>query len=435
MRFLSVLILFYSSLLFANTATILDANRSISLNFQDISVRVVLQLLADYVGVNIVVADDVNGNMSLRLHDVPWSQALDVILHTQGLSKQQDGDILLINHAGNVVSIENNPVNPANNILVSTYPKPKLKPLIVKFIKLNYSKGLDIEAMLKNSMHAVLSSRGKIVVDKRTNVIWLEDTKIRVQRILELIKKVDIPNKQVNIQARIVNLSKDAEQDLGIRIGGLNPRPLNVNIVAGQVIDAQNIQNSLTLDLPARPIDATPASMVFALAKLADHSLLDLELSALETEGRAKIIASPKLMTMNQETAIIESGEDIPYQESALNGATSVAFKKAVLSLKVTPQITPDGYLLMDILINQDSDSGRRVQGVPVVLTKSIKTSVLVKSGETIVLGGIYKEDKHNIVMGVPFLRNVPLLGALMRKKQVYTRNEELLIFITPEIV
>ena len=195
------------------------------------------------------------------------------------------------------------------------------------------------------------------------------------------------------------------------------------------------ISDRLNVDLGAMPFEANPASIGIALAKLGDHVLLDLELSALESEGRAEIIASPRLMTTNQQAAVIESGEDIPYQEATLSGATAVSFKKAVLSLKVIPQITPDHQLLMDLQIKQDSDSGRRVHGVPILLTKSIETRVLVKNGQTFVLGGIYKQDKNDAIVRVPFLGSIPVIGQLFSRKQIRKRHEELFIFITPKIV
>ena len=257
------------------------------------------------------------------------------------------------------------------------------------------------------------------------------------------MKRLDIPVKQVVIEARIVDVTKQCEDDLGISWGISKPTHLSgtlagANQLAQGVAPANvtPLADRLNLDLAALPTSGLqPASVGIALAKLGGGVLLDLELSALESVGNAEIIASPRLMTTNQQSALIESGQDIPYQQATSSGATAVAFKKAVLSLKVTPQITPDGKLLMDLLITQDADSGQRVQGVPIILTKSIQTNVLVNNGQTIVLGGIYKADKNNSIVRIPFLGGLPLVGHLFSRTQITSDNEELLIFITPRII
>ena len=406
----------------------------ITLNFQDIQVRAVLQILADFTGVNLVVTDAVTGSITLNLHDVPWDQALDIVLTTQGLDKRQTGNILLIDKTAALVARE-------NAVLEEHLAAQKFVPLRSRLFQIKYAKASDIAGMMKDKTSSLLSVRGTISVDIRTNTIWVQDTAEQIQAIKTLIKRLDIPVKQVVIEARIVNMMKDCAEDIGVRWGISKSTHLSgtmdgANKLAnGIALTDVPLSERLNLDLSAMPIDATPASIGIALAKLGDHVLLDLELSALESEGRAEIVASPRLMTTNQQAAVIESGEDIPYQQATLSGATAVAFKKAVLSLKVTPQITPDGQLLMDLLINQDSDSGRRVQGVPIVLTKAIETSVLVANGQTIVLGGIYKHDKNNSIMRVPFLGTLPIVGNLFSRKQVRKRNEELLIFITPRII
>lgn len=257
----------------------------------------------------------------------------------------------------------------------------------------------------------------------------MQDTKEHIQLIRNLLKQIDRPIKQVLIEARIVNLIKDNSYDFGVRLGA------TTTIKNANITTPTNILGHLNLDLSAIPIDATPVSFGVALAKLSDGVLLDLELSALESEGRAKIIAKPRIVTTNQQEATIASGEDIPYQEITESGATAVSFKKALLSLKVTPNITADKKLLMKLHINQDSDSGRRVQGVPIIQTKSIDTNVLVRHGQTIVLGGIYKQDKNRVTTRIPFLGELPLIGSLFRRTQDRIRNEELLIFITPRII
>ncbi len=408
--------------------------KRISLNFQDIQVRAVLQLLADFTGVNLVVSDAVTGNITLRLNDVPWDQALDIILTTQGLDKRQAGNVIMIDKASTFISRD-------NEQLKELQTAKKLAPVRSELLQINYAKAAEVAIMLKDKTNSLLSERGTLSVDTRTNTIWLQDTAGQIEEIRELVKQLDVPVKQVVIEARIVNMTKNCAEDIGVRFGVSKPTHLSgtlqgANELAKGTAPADvPLLERLNLDLAALPTAGTPASIGIALAKLGSGVLLDLELSALESEGRAEIVASPRLMTTNQQAAVIESGEDIPYQQSTSSGATAVAFKKAVLSLKVTPQITPDGKLLMDLKINQDSDSGQRVQGVPIILTKSIETNVLVNNGQTIVLGGIYQQDRNNTVTRVPFLGRIPLVGVLFRRSQVNTRNEELLIFITPRII
>jgi type IV pilus assembly protein PilQ len=410
------------------------AGKKISLNFQDIQLRAVLQLFADFTEINLVVSDRVTGNITLRLNDVPWDEALDIILTTQGLDKREVGNVILIDTANGRITREKNAVQELE-------AAKKLTPIHSSLLQINYAKAVEIATMLKDKENTLLSERGMLSADARTNTIWLQDTEDRLRDIQSLIKRLDVPVKQVIIEARIVNVTKNCARDLGVRWGVSKPPQLSGTLVGatavaeGKTIGEVPSGERLNLDLGAIPLDASPASVGIALAKLGGGVLLDLELSALESEGRAEIVASPELMTTNQQPAMIESGEDIPYQESTLGGGTAVAFKKAVLRLKVTPQITPNGKLLMDLQINQDSDSGRRVQGVPIILTKSIQTNVLVSNGETIVLGGIYQQDKNNAVSRVPFLGRIPMLGYLFSRKQIRLKNEELLIFITPRII
>lgn len=415
-------------------AKLLVPGKRISLHFQKVSVRIVLQLLADYTGVNLVLSDAVKGNLTLRLHNIPWEEAFRIILRMQGLEMQEVGNVMLIDKA-DVFQMR------ANEELKNREALKQQEPIRSELVQINYAKAMDIAALLKDKNNSLLSLHGALSVDIRTNTIWLQETDRQLQEIKALIRRLDVPVKQVLIEARIVNATKDCAKDLGVRFGVSKVLHMSGTLAGGNALSEGTtpagipMAKRLNLDLGAIPLDATPASFGIALAKLGNGVLLDLELSALESEGRAEIIARPRLMTTNQQPAIIESGEDIPYQETTLSGATAVSFKKAVLSLKVTPQITPDGKLLMDLQINQDSDSGRRVQGVPVILTKAIETNVLVKNGQTIVLGGIYKQDRNNSVARVPFLGELPIVGSLFRRKQTRIKNEELLIFITPRII
>jgi len=411
--------------------------KRISLNFQDIPVRSVLQILADFTGLNIVVGDAVTGNITLRLNDVPWDQALDIILTTQNLDKRQVGNIILVDKAAVLTARETSQMK-------EQQAAKKIAPVHSELMQINYAKAVDIAVMLKDKTNSLLSDRGTVSVDTRTNTIWLQDTDAQIEEVRSLVKKLDVPVKQVLIEARIVDVTKQCEQDLGVDWGISKPTHLSGTLAGANQMaqgvapaDVTPLTDRLNVFLAAAPVAALPppASIGLALAKLGDGILLDMELSALESVGKAEIIASPRLMTTNQQSATISSGEDIPYQEATSSGATAVAFKKAVLSLKVTPQITPDGKLLMDLFINQDANSGQLVNGVPIILTKSIQTNVLVNNGQTIVLGGIYQQNKNNTITRVPFFGSLPVVRYLFSRQQTTMRNQELLIFITPRII
>lgn len=412
--------------------------KRLSLNFQNIKIRAVLQLLADFTGINMVVSDKVRGTITLRLNNTPWDQALDIILTTQDLDKRQSGTVLLIDTKSSLDKMEENELKNQQAI-------QKLEPVRSDLLQINYAKAVDIAFLIKDKQNSLLSPRGKISVDVRTNTLWIQDTRAKIEEVRELIKQLDVPVKQVLIEARIVEVSKDFSEDLGIRWGGSRPEHLSGTLQGANAFQVPPgslnpatvpIADRLNLDLIAAPVSgAIPASVGVALARLGDNILLDLELSALESEGRAELISSPRLITTNQQSAVIEQGQEIPYQEATSSGATAVAFKKAVLSLKVTPQITPDNKILMDLQINQDSPSLDKYLGVPAILTKQIQTNVLVNNGQTIVLGGIYKQDKNNRVKRIPFFGELPVVGILFSNKQVSLKNDELLIFITPKII
>lgn len=408
--------------------------RRISLNFQNISVRAVLQLIADFTGQNLVVSDAVRGNITLRLNKIPWDQALSIILKTRGLVKRQMGDVILVAPSTEVAARE-------KAELAQIQQSKELEPLLSDLMQINYAKAGDIAALINDKSNTMLSPRGRLSVDARTNSIWIQDTGTKLRQIKDLIVKLDIPVRQVLIEARIVNVTKDVELDLGIRFGVTHPDYLSGTLeganVSRQGTSAPNIplNQRLNLDLLAPVTTGTPASIGIALAQLSNGTMLDLELSALETEGKAKLISSPRLITANQQEAVIEQGEEVPYQEAASSGATTVAFKKAVLSLKVTPQITPDDKIILDLAINQDNVSSQQFLGVPAIETKQIDTNVLVSNGQTIVLGGIYKKDTTQAIKRIPFLGEMPVIGVLFRNKQNIERYDELLIFITPKII
>lgn len=410
--------------------------KHISLNFQNISIRAVLQLIAEFTHINIVVSDKVQGNITLQLHDIPWDQALDIILTTQGLDKRQTGNVILIDTKASLDIME-------EQQLKSQQVIQKLEPIHSELLQVNYAKAVDIAMLIKDRQNSLLSEQGKISADIRTNTIWVQDSNTKVEEVKKLVKQLDVPVKQVLIEARIVEVTKDFARDLGLRWGISKPKQLSGTLVgANQMQQGTSPANvnpytqRLNLDLVAAPIAGmTPASVGIALAKLGDNILLDLELSALESEGRAELISSPRLITTNQQPATIDSGQEIPYQESTSSGATAVAFKKAVLSLRVTPQITPDSKILMDLKINQDTTSTQLFNGVPAILTKEIQTNVLVSNGQTIVLGGIYQQDKSRTINRIPFLGQLPVVGNLFKNTQISLTNDELLIFITPKII
>ncbi|MCE0723116.1 type IV pilus secretin PilQ [Legionella resiliens] len=413
------------------------SGRKISLNFQNISIRAVLQLLADFTGINIVVSDKVEGNITLRLNNIPWDQALDIILTTQGLAKRQTGNVILIDYKASFDKMEAEELKTQRAI-------QKLEPVRSELIQINYAKATDLAILIKDKQNSLLSDKGRVSVDTRTNTLWVQDSGTRINEVRELITQLDVPVKQVLIEARIVEVTKDFAQDLGIRWGVSRPTHLSgtlagANQLAQGVAPANVVPftDRLNLDLVAAPITGVPpASVGIALAKLGDNILLDLELSALESEGLAELISSPRLITANQQPAVIESGQEIPYQEATSSGATAVAFKKAVLSLKVTPQITPDSKVLMELKINQDNAlPNLTFNGVPVIATKEIQTNVLVSNGQTIVLGGIYQQDKSKTINRVPFFGQLPVVGNLFKNTQIALRNDELLIFITPKII
>lgn len=409
--------------------------RSLSLNFQNISVRTVLQIIADYNNFNLVTSDTVEGNITLRLDDVPWDQALDLILQTKGLDKRIEGNILMVAPSEELAIRESNDLKNKQEV-------KELAPLYSEYLQINYAKAVDIAELLKSTDSSLLSNRGSVAVDERTNTLLVKDTAEILESIHRLIEVLDIPIKQVLIEARMVTVKDDVSEDLGIRWGitdqqgtkGSSGSLEGAGSIAGGLVPS--LDDRLNVNLPAAI--SNPTSIAFHVAKLADGTVLDLELSALEQENKGEIIASPRITTSNQKAAYIEQGVEIPYVESASSGATSVTFKKAVLSLRVTPQITPDNRVILDLEITQDSQ-GKTVQtptGEAVSIdTQRIGTQVLVDNGETIVLGGIYQQNLISRVSKVPVLGDIPLVGFLFRNTSDKNERQELLIFVTPKII
>lgn len=409
--------------------------KTLSLNFQNISVRSALQLLAQFAGINIVISDSVAGNVTLNVKNIPWDEAMDILLQTRNLGEYKIGDVTLIAPQDEIAAQERQQLSAQQQI-------SGLEPLRSELVQVNYGKAADIAALLKSQNSTILSSRGSVSVDNRTNTLWLLDTPAKLAEVKDLIQKLDIPVRQVLIEARIVNVDTSFSQELGIRWGFTKPNNFTGTLngasqmANGTAPSAVPFNQRLNVDLPATAINsAQPASIGLALATLGNNVMLDLELSALESEGDGKIIASPRLITANQKEASIEAGEEIPYQEATSSGATSIAFKKAVLSLKVTPQITPDNRLILNLKVNQDKRGSPEVQNVPPIDTRELETQVLVDNGQTIVLGGIFQRDSSNQVERIPFLGSLPLIGALFKHTTEKTKQTELLIFITPKII
>ncbi|MBL0545790.1 type IV pilus secretin PilQ family protein [Aeromonas jandaei] len=422
--------------------------KPISLNFQDIPVRTVLQLIADFNNLNLVTTDSVSGNITLRLDGVPWEQALDIILKVRGLDKRLDNNILLVAPADEIATREKQQLESRNQVA-------DLAPLYTEYLQINYAKASEVAALLSSQSTKLLSSRGAVSVDERTNVLVVKDTAEVISNIKRMLDILDIPVKQVVIEARMVTIDDGFDEALGVRWGVTkndghgnstsgsiegNDGSGNGNLISG----TKNIDTTMTRPTADDrlnvnlPVTNAAGTLAFQVARLADGTLLDLELSALEKESKAEIIASPRVTTANQKPALIEQGTEIPYVESSSSGATSVTFKKAVLSLKVTPQITPDNRVILDLTVTQDTKGETVPTGTGDAVSinaQSITTQVLVNNGETLVLGGIYQQTIKSDVTKVPLLGDIPGLGALFRKTTSENKKRELLIFVTPKIV
>ncbi|MCF1427794.1 MAG: type IV pilus secretin PilQ family protein [Shewanella sp.] len=409
--------------------------KALSLNFQSIPVRTVLQIIADYNNFNLVTSDTVEGDITLRLDDVPWDQALDLILRTKGLDKRIEGNILMVAPAEEIAIRESQQLKNKQEV-------KELASLYSEFIQINYAKANDIADLLKGADSSLLSSRGSVAVDERTNTLLVKDTSDSLENIARLVKVLDIPIRQVLIESRMVTVKDGVSEDIGIRWGITDKQGSESTSGSLEGTDSvadgkvPSIDDRLNVNLPAAV--SNPASIAFHVAKLADGTVLDLELSALEQENKGEIIASPRITTSNQKAAYIEQGVEIPYVQSTSSGATSVTFKKAVLSLRVTPQITPDNRVILDLEITQDSQ-GTTVDtptGPAVAIdTQRIGTQVLVDNGETIVLGGIYQQNLISRVSKVPVLGDIPYFGFMFRNSTDQNERQELLIFVTPKIV
>jgi type IV pilus secretin pilQ len=430
----------------------------LSLNFQNIEVRSLLQVIADFTNFNVVTSDSVTGNVTLRLKDVPWDQALDIILQAKGLGMKKNGNVLQIAPKDELAAKEKAELEAQAAI-------QDLEPLRTQSFQLNYAKAADIAEQLTRSSGTqggntsrILSNRGSVIAEPRTNQIFVSDIPSRLAQVQEMIAKLDVAVRQVLIEARIVEASDSFGRSLGVKLGGSDLRGVrggdpgyrvrgsnrvalggSYNAVSATTGEGEssmlNTSTTQFLNLPASAVDGSaPATFALSLFSAAANRFLNLELSAMEADGQGKVVSSPRVVTANQVKAIIEQGTEFAYQESAQNGATSVQFKKAVLSLEVTPQITPEGSIILDLAVNKDSP-GTVVAGAMSIDTKRVKTQVLVENGGTVVIGGIFELTEKDSVAKVPLLGDIPVVGNLFKNRTRSSRKEEILVFITPKII
>jgi len=386
----------------------------LSLNFQDVEVRSVLQVLADYAGVNLVVSDAVQGSVTLRLEDVPWDQALDLVLRSKGLARRQEGNVLLVAPAAEFAA-------QSVDARVGQALDAQLQPLRRELLPIHHAEAAELAELLLESLadDGNLAGRGSLSVDERTNTLVVHQPADRLAELRQLVAQLDVPVRQVAIEARIVEANVDYEKSLGVRWGG----PLYV--------ESPRPGKDLFVDLGVERVVGS-----IGLGLLRGDVLLDLELSAMEKSGNGEIISQPKVVTADKETARILKGTEVPYQETSKSGATSVAFREASLSLEVTPQITPDNKVIMTVRVTKDEpDYVNALNNVPPIRKNEVNAKVRVADGETIVIGGVYSTSQNNVVDKVPFLGDLPYVGRLFRRDALQEKKSELLVFLTPRIM
>ncbi|QIH05778.1 type IV pilus secretin PilQ family protein [Pseudomonas sp. BIOMIG1BAC] len=407
----------------------------LSLNFQDIEVRSVLQLIADFTGLNLVASDTVQGSITLRLKGVPWDQALDLVLKTKGLDQRRIGNVLLVAPAEEIAARE-------LQELESQKQLEDLAPLRRELLQVNYAKAADIARLFQSVTGAEerIGERGSISVDERTNNIIAYQNQERLDELRRIVRQLDIPVRQVMIEARIVEVNVDYDKGLGVRWGGSVQKSgrWNLSGVQGRPSGSTTIGapgSSGTL-APFVDLGVVTSNSGLGIAYITDNVLLDLELTAMEKSGNGEIVSQPKVVTSDKETARILKGTEIPYQEASSSGATSVSFKEASLSLEVTPQITPDDQVVMEVKVTKDEpDYLNKVQEVPPIRKNEVNAKVLVSDGQTIVIGGVFSNAQSKVVDKVPFLGDVPYLGRFFRRDVVSEKKSELLVFLTPRIM
>ncbi len=408
----------------------------LTLNFQKIDVREALNVIADFTGTNMVISDTVSGNITLRLKDVPWDQAFDIILQSRGLDMRKIGNVIQVAPRAEIAAKE-------KIELTSRQEISELQDLRTESFQISYQKADALAALLSSDKQRILSKRGSAVVDARTNTLFIQDTPDRLEEARKLIKQVDVPVRQVMIEARIVEATDNFSKNLGVRLGynsndtfRVNGTNINGNIgantvtggpLAGTVMPA----NTPNVNLPSA---GTAGAFSMLLFNSSASKLLSVELTALEADSKGKVISSPRVVTSDQTEATIATGTEIPYQQASSSGATNVAFKSATLSLAVKPQITPDDNIIMDIKVNKDS-VGTLYAGVPSINTNTVTTQVLVENGGTVVIGGVYLQQQSDGVNKVPLLGDIPVLGYLFRSSAKLDNKSELLVFITPKII
>jgi len=425
----------------------------LSLNFQDIATRAVLQLLAETGGVNMVVSDSVQSNVTLQLRDVPWDQVLDIILTTKGLDMRRNGNVIVVAPPDELAARE-------QAALDEQLQRQQQEPLHTRFLQINYARAADLaNLILGGGQNPLISTRGSVTIDERTNTLLVQDIADRIADIEGLVSRLDKPVRQVLIESRIVIVNDDYRRDLGVRLGAtavgaaaddgllaVTGTGAGIESLTGVALGGETgppaplagvippVDQRYNVNVPV----ANPAGRL-ALAILRPDYLLDLELSAIQAEGNGRIVSMPRIITANQQQARIEQGTEIPYQESSSSGATTTQFKEAVLSLSVTPQITPDDRIIMDLVVTKDS-VGELVASatggfVPSVDTRSVMTQVLVGDGETVVLGGIIETESRETTRKVPLLGDVPAFGRLFRSRVTIENEVELMVFVTPRIL
>ncbi|MCQ4346345.1 type IV pilus secretin PilQ [Pseudomonas stutzeri] len=427
----------------------------LSLNFQDIDVRSVLQLIADFTDLNLVASDTVRGNITLRLQNVPWDQALDLVLKTKGLDKRKVGNVLLVAPADEIAARERQELEAQKQIA-------ELAPLRRELIQVNYAKAADIARLFQSvtSGDEQGKERGSVTVDDRTNSIIAYQTQDKLDELRRIVTQLDVPVRQVMIEARIVEANVGYDKSLGVRWGGnlrtgdkwnawgkngqlgvaddpwATGKPGDENFIPSRQVGGFEGIKELPLNTPFVDLGAIGATSGFGLGFVTDNTILDLQLSAMESTGNGEIVSQPKVVTSDKETAKILKGSEVPYQEASSSGATSTSFKQAALALEVTPQITPDNRVILEVKVTKDEpDFGKALNGVPPINKNEVNAKVLVSDGETIVIGGVYSNSQGKTVEKVPFLGDLPFLGRLFRRDLVSDSKSELLVFLTPRIM
>lgn len=436
----------------AATPGVFDEDREytgerLTLNFQDLETRAVLQLIADFSGLNIVVSDTVQGSVTLRLQNVPWDQALDIVMTTKGLDMRRNGNVIIVAPAEEIAARE-------QAELEALQALQTLEPLRSEFIQINYAKAGELATLISGEgSNSLLTDRGSVAIDERTNTLLVNDTPSSLANVRRLVNTLDIPVRQVLIESRVVIVNDDYSRALGVRFGATSANDNSGNGLigltgsgtgAGLMTGTPTVGGAggSILPVPVPPqasrynvnLPVTSPAGSIALAILGNDYLVDLELSALQAEGDGRVVSTPRIVATNQREARILQGTQIPYQEASSSGATTTSFRDAVLSLTVTPQITPDDRLIMDLIVTKDS-VGEVFNGVPSIDKRELTTQVVVNDGETVVLGGIYETEQVDTVTKVPGLGNVPGIGAMFRRRSTDSNNAELLIFVTPKIL